>query len=145
MQLAISFLLHSLCVFYYGFVGFPIMACFLSCVCTLLFPCCFLQPSSIFVFLLSFHDLFSHLIMLFTHNSHNPTSVFMLLLKISFLLVPHYLFSEVCLRLSVLYSFLCLLTAIASRNKVILERSGFDTSVQISKASSFEKLTLGYY
>lgn len=41
------------------------MACFLSFVCPLLFPCCFLQPSHIFVFLLWFHDVFfPHLIML---------------------------------------------------------------------------------
>lgn len=80
-----------------------------------------------------------------TCNLHNPTPVFMLLLKRSFLLVPHYLSLDVCLHHSVLLLFLCLLTAIASRNKVMLERIGFDTSVQISKASGFEKLTLSCY
>ncbi|KAK1192291.1 OSB11 protein, partial [Pygoscelis papua] len=88
MQLAIFFLLHSLCVFYHVFVGFPVIACFLSCVCTLLFPCCFLQPSHVFIFLLSFHDPFFSLDNAFTHNSHNPPPVFVLLLKEVFFWFP---------------------------------------------------------
>lgn len=105
VKLAVSFLLHSLSVFHCVFVGFPIVVPFLSSVCNLFFAHSFLQYSHIFVFLISFHHLFSFN-NAFMCNLHNPISVFMLLLKRNFPLVPHYLSSDVCLRLFVLFSFL---------------------------------------
>lgn len=106
VKLAVSFLLHCLCVFHCVFVGFSIMAwVFFSCVCTLFFVYSFLQYSLIFVFQISFHHLFS-LNNAFMCNLHNTVSVFMLLLKRNIPLAPHYLSSDVCLCLFVPFSFL---------------------------------------
>lgn len=82
---------------------------------------------------------FSHLIMLLHATCITPHLYSCCFCEEVFLLFP-VVSPEASVYTSLSYSLLLsLLTAIASRNKITLERVGFHASVQISKASSFAK------
>lgn len=85
-------------VFSTVFVTFPVMACLLCSVWTLVFLCCFLQPSHISLSAL-FPWSVSNLDNAFSHNLYNPPPVSMMLLKRTFLLVLPYLSLDACLNL----------------------------------------------
>lgn len=132
--------------FYFMSVTFPVIASFFPLVykwsvCTLMFICCFY---SLLIFCLSTFLPWSFCSFdnAFTCKLHNPTPVFTVLFK-SFLLVLYYLYSDICLYLCPIV--ISMFAHSCGKQEQSYTGIGFDISVQMWKASSFEKLIFSCY